>query len=444
VTSPDVDNVFQLYRTVLTTGVLEYFQKQAGLQVRRGIYNAAVVLWLMILQRLQGVGTLAATVQWLIQGAADPLLQDCRRVRTRRISARTGAWSQARQKMPTLLCQQVSREIVERLRKLLGLQDEPGVYLMDGSSLELEHSRELVRKFPPASNQHGVSHWPVLKVLVLHELRSGLAEEPAWGPMFGPKAVSEQELAVQAMARLPKGSSLVGDRNFGVLWVAHETRQRGLGVLLRLTDVRARKLFGHPIADEQDQKLTWKATRWDGGKQHRLQPGTTVEGRLIAVRVGRGKSKKWFYFFTTLDWTVDKILEVYGLRWNIETDLRSLKRTVRLQHIGVKSEDMLKKELFMAMAAYNLTRSVMALAARKKGLDPRQLSFAHVLNVVHSGWSKLANVSNPQEFQSEFDKLLDLSAQCTLPQRKKQRRYERTRWRRQNPFPFKDSKEKTK
>jgi len=442
-TSPDVDNILQLYQNVLTIGVLEYFQKQAGLKIRRGVYSAGVVLWLMILRRLHAVGTLAVTVQLLIQGAADPLLVDCRRVRTRRISARTGALSQALQKLPTLLCQQVSREIVERLRKLLGLDNEPGVYLLDGSSTELEHSRELVRKFPPASNQHGVSHWPVLKIVVLHELHSGLAEEPAWGPMYGPKAVSEQELAEQALARLPKGSSLVGDRNFGVLWVAHAAHKRDLGVLLRLTDVRARKLFGGPIARELEQPVRWEASRWDGGKKSRLKPGTSVSGRLIAVRVGRGKSKKWFYFFTTLDWPPEKILEVYGLRWNIETDLRSLKRTVRLQHIAVKSEEMLTKELFLAVAAYNLTRGVMALAARKKGMDPRQLSFAHVLNVVNCAWPKLATASTSEEFQREFNRILDLSAQCTLPKRKRQRRYERSRWRHQNPFPYKDSK-KTK
>ena len=76
-------NIFELYQRVLSVGVLEYLQQQAGMKVRRSVYSAQVVLWMMILQRLHSVGTLAAAVQLLIQGAADPLLQNCRRVRTR-------------------------------------------------------------------------------------------------------------------------------------------------------------------------------------------------------------------------------------------------------------------------------------------------------------------------------------------------------------------------
>ncbi|HXM45869.1 MAG TPA: hypothetical protein VN924_31825 [Bryobacteraceae bacterium] len=78
------------------------------------------------------------------------------------------------------------------LRRILGLEQRSGpfVYLLDGSSLKLEHSRELVRSYPPAQNQHGVSHWPVLKIVVLHEVETALAEEPQWGPMYGSQAVS--------------------------------------------------------------------------------------------------------------------------------------------------------------------------------------------------------------------------------------------------------------
>ena len=94
----------------------------------------------MILQRLDAVGTLAVAVRMLLQGAADPLLQNCLRVRKGKISARTGAYSQARQRLPALLCRPVTVEITLKLRRLLGFADQtsPRSYLLDGSSLELE------------------------------------------------------------------------------------------------------------------------------------------------------------------------------------------------------------------------------------------------------------------------------------------------------------------
>lgn len=442
-TSPGFDHILHVYQQSLSVGVLVYFQKQAGWKIRRGIYSAQVVLWLMILQRLNEVGTLAAAVQLLIQGAAGPLMQNCRRVLTKRISARTGGYCQARHKLPALLCRQVSREITERLRNMLSPEDAgaPRVYVLDGSSVELEHSKELMRNYPPSKNQFTVSHWPVLRIVVLHEMATGLAEEPQWGPMYGDKAVSEQELAAQALDRLPAQAMLVGDRNFGVLWVAYEAQKRGLTVVVRLTEPRARKLSGGAISREGEKAVSWKAGRWDGGKHHCLPLEATVPGRLIAVRVGRGKSKQWLYLFTTADWPAEKIVELYGRRWTIETDLRSLKRTVRLHHLMVKSKDMLEKELLMSVAAYNLVRAVMSLAARKRGIDARQLSFAHVLNVVDCAWPRLVAATTLAEFDQEFSRVLDLAAQCTLPKREKRRSYPRVLWRRNPGFQFRKGSE---
>lgn len=442
--SPGLPNILELYQRTLSVGVLEYFQKQAGVQIRRGVYSAQVVLWLMMVQRLHAVGTLAATVQLLIQGAAGPLLQTCRRVRRRRISCRTGGYCQARQKLATVLCRQVSREITAQLRQLLGPpeSDAPRVYLLDGSSLELEHSPQLAQSYPPARNQHGASHWPVLRIVVLHELETALAEEPQWGPMYGTQAVSEQELAAQAMDRLPAGAVILGDRNFGVLWVAHEAQKRGLGVVLRLTEARARKLLGRAVSRAGEYRVVWKASRWDGGKHHRVPAETAVEGRLIAARVGRGKSKQWLYLFSTRPEPATELQALYGTRWNIETDLRSLKRTVRLHHMAVHSVEMLEKELLMAICAYNLVRAVMCLAARKSRIDPRQLSFAQVLNVVDCAWPKLAAATTPEKMKRELNIILKLAAQCTLPKRKAARSYPRKTWRRPLGFPHRTEKTK--
>jgi transposase len=181
--------------------------------------------------------------------------------------------------------------------------------------------------------------------------------------------------------------------------------------------------------------VDWRATRWDGGKKHCVPGDAVVTGRLIAARVGRGKSKQWLFLFTTLDWPIQRLVDLYGERWNIETDLRSLKQTVRLHHLNAKSEGMLAKELVVAICAYNLVRAVIWLAARKSRRDPRQLSFAMVLNVVDTAWPRLVSSSNQQEFQRAFSSVLKLAAQCTLPKRKP-RSYPRLLWRRQPGYPY--------
>jgi len=437
-TSPDLSSIALIYERCAPATLFEYLQKQAGVKVRRGIYSLRVVVWMMILQRLHAKGTLTTAVQLLQQGAAEGLLEPCKRVRERRIGCSPGGYCQGRQKASKLVVQQVSDEIVQRLRNELS-QPWPGlkqpVFVVDGSSVQLAHKKELVEKYPPAKNQHGRAHWPVLRILVMHDLSSGMAERPCWGPMFGDQAVSEQELLERAIERLPPGAVVMGDRNFGIFAVGYAAKQSHHPVLLRLTEVRARKLYGGSISRQGDYSVCWKASRSDGRLRRPWPADASLQGRLIAWRVGRGKSKKWLYLFTDLDLPAQQIVDLYGRRGNIETDLRSLKRTVRLHQIAVKTVDLLEKELYTAISAYNLVRAVMCLAARRANLSPRQLSFSFVLDVVNAAWPRLLAAKSREEHHAELDRVLDYAASYKLPKRKKRRSYPRAVWGRGAAFP---------
>ena len=66
-----------LYQRRLSRGVVEYLEKQMRVKFRQSIYTAWVVIWLMILQRLQPRGTLATSLEALLEGVADWLLSQC-------------------------------------------------------------------------------------------------------------------------------------------------------------------------------------------------------------------------------------------------------------------------------------------------------------------------------------------------------------------------------
>jgi hypothetical protein len=207
----DSSAIFSLYLQFAPAELFRLLQRQLGVTVRNGIYSARLVIWMMINQRLQTRGTLARSVEQLVQGRFDPLLSRCKRAQEKKIALSTGGYCQARQHLPTLLVSRSMDELIERLRSRLL---EPGsplaqrVYLLDGSSLQLEHEPELVKAFPPASNQHGNAHWPVVRLVVLHDLETGLAERPYWGPLNGRQAVSEQALAERAIEHVPVGSAI--------------------------------------------------------------------------------------------------------------------------------------------------------------------------------------------------------------------------------------------
>ena len=440
----DSTPLFNLYQQLAPAGLFRLLQRELGLKVRAGIYTPRLVFWMMMMQRLQPRGTLASSVAQLAEGRFDPLLSQCKRVQEKRIGLSTGGYCQARQHLPKLLVSRSMDELLERLRNRL-LEGEPKlpqrVYLLDGSSLQLEHEPELVQAYPPASNQHGKSHWPVMRIVVLHDLETGLAERPFWGPLNGRKAVSEQALAEHAVARVPVGSVVVGDRNFGIFATAYSTQQAGHQAIVRLTAVRAKSLMGGPIARAGDYPVCWRASRWDGRKKGRPQarpwpPDAAIEGRLIAWRVGRGKHKQWLYLFTTTSLATEEVVALYGRRWRIETDLRSLKQTVHLFRLSAHSADMMEKELLVAITAYNLVRAIMFQAAQRARIDPRQLSFTYACNIVLDSCPEMLAARTAKQRQQKLDQIIDWVSRCRLPKRTKRRSYPREVWGRGFRFPI--------
>jgi len=434
----DSSVLLNLYLEVAPAELFRLLQRQSGRIVRNGIYSARLVIWMMMNQRLQAGGTLARSVEQLVQGRFAPLLSRCKRVEENRIGLCTGGYCQGRQNLPKLLVSRTVNELIERLRQRMGepTAKGPRVYVLDGSSVQLEYGAELVKVYPQAHNGHGKSHRPVVRIVVLHDVDTGMAERPYWGPMYGPRAVSEQALGEQATKHVPAGAVIIGDRNFGIFSVAYHAQQQGHGTIVRLTAVRAQKLAGGEISRSVDQPVQWQTSRWDGKKNRTWPADASVQGRLIAQQVGRGKHKQWLYLFTTLALTADQIVACYGKRWRIETDLRSLKQTVRLQHLSVQSTDMMEKELLIAVLAYNLVRTIMYLAAQRSGGDPRQLSFTYACNIVLDGYPKILAARGARQQEQELNRIIDLVARCKLPHRTKRRSYPRAVWGRGFRFPI--------
>jgi len=63
----------------------------------------------------------------------------------------------------------------------------------------------------------------------------------------------------------------------------------------------------------------------------------------------------------------------YG--WQIEVDIRSVKSTLKMDVLRCKTPEMVRKEVWAHLLAYNLLRTVMAVAAAESQVEPRAISF---------------------------------------------------------------------
>jgi hypothetical protein len=70
-------------------------------------------------------------------------------------------------------------------------------------------------------------------------------------------------------------------------------------------------------------------------------------------------------------------------------DIRAIKCSLGMDVLRCKTPEMVRKEIWMCLLAYNLIRKTMLQAAMGSGLSPRQLSFANAMQTMAASWGVL-------------------------------------------------------
>ena len=435
---PQAPILFELFDRAVSRQFFQQLHERLEMPAR-GIYSLTVVVWLMMWQRLNHQASLAAAVQEVVQGSLGNLTPPDKRLAEQRVSSNTGALSRARKRLPLqavgAVCDEVFGNLMRAAQDTGSLRSR--LFLLDGSTMRLEHTAALKKAYPLGDNGKVEAHWPMILVLMAHHLGSGLAARPCWGPAHGPEAASEQGLTEQMLGRLPAGSALMADRNFAVFSVAWAAQQRQCGALMRITEARARKIAGQILPPAgSERRVEWRPSRDDRRAHPDLPPDAVVRGRLIVAHIqGEDGKKQPLYLFTSLEEPREELVELYRRRWDIELDIRSLKQTLRMHSLNSKTPEMMEKELLLAIAGYNLVRSVQMAAARQANLEPRRLSFSRVQAVIMTALPRLATITDAAEWEAEYQRVLGWAAQGKLPNRTRRRSYPREVWGKGGTFP---------
>jgi IS4 transposase len=73
------------------------------------------------------------------------------------------------------------------------------------------------------------------------------------------------------------------------------------------------------------------------------------------------------------------LADLYGQRWQIETNLRHLKQTMKMDVLHCETVAGVLKELTVFALVYNLVRTVMHAAAVRQEVPVERISFADAL-----------------------------------------------------------------
>jgi hypothetical protein len=416
--------LLQLFAQLLALEAIEQTLDQSQRRFYRRIWCPLLTLWYCIWQRLQSHHTLQAVITDARRGGADALRPGPKPPLSQRIhSSATTAFSKARGRLPLAWVQSCFSRLAQRLAQL-SLVEPTGalpLQLWDGSTLRMRPLGDLPKKFPPHRTRRKKSYWCVARVVVGFCARSGVAVAAQMASLH----VSEQALAVRLILASQPALHL-GDRNFGVWRVVRAAVQSGGQALVRLTGARAGKLAaGRRLKPGLDLAVAWTPSAHDQVDRG-LEP-KGVPGRLVVVRAQRrGFRTQTLLLFTTLTDALadppERLLALYGVRWQVELNFRTVKATMGLAQLAVKSADLAQKEFYAGLMAYNLVRGLMGVAAQAAGCAPAALSFATartqlvaVLTTLWLGW-----VSAAVRWE-QWQWLLAEASRARLPRRRKPR-----------------------
>lgn len=381
------------------------------------VYTTLVTLWMMVLQRLGGGRSQIATVKEVLAHNR-ALLPRNKRVREATLSETSGAYADARTRLRLdtveFFCERVCTSLTAASPAWIeGRQ----AYTLDGTTVTLAPTPALRAAFPPATNQHGESVWPVALLLMAHEVVSSCALRPEVGPMYGPQAVSEAQLAHRLAQRLPRGSVILADANFGIFSVAQALTTGGCCPLLRLTAARFKALVRKgTLVEEWEGERTWRVHWTPSRKDRRANPDLPADAALDVFVHAVPVSETTLYLVTVLPLSSAQAAECYARRYDVEHDLRDVKVTLDVESIRAQSVEMFQKELLTSLAAYNLVVQFRRQAAAIARVPPRRLSFTGVWNTFQS-FLLTQPPCRADEWTARYTGALQIASRDKLPHR---------------------------
>jgi len=340
------------------------------------IYSPLVTLWIFLGQVLSADHSCRAAVARLIAHRVARGQSPC--------SAETGAYCQARKRLPEKFFSDVARET----GRALDGQVEPQwlwkhrrVYVYDGSSVSMADTPANQAEYPQPSVQKPGLGFPLARIAAVFSLACGAVVELGICRYAG-KGQSELGMLRTLWNVFRPGDVMLADRLMCAWTEMVMLKQRGVDCVCRLTSHRNADFRRGKRLGSGDHIVRWpkptKPRSIDREAYDVLPEFLMVRECRVRVEQSGFRVHTLIVATTLLDadvFTKVDLAQLYLARWNAELDLRSLKQTMQMDVLRCKTPELVRKELWTHILAYNLIRTIMAQAATKHGIEPRSISF---------------------------------------------------------------------
>lgn len=365
----------------LSEGDIQLALSRCGVKFRDRVFSPEVTIWSFLSQCLSQDGSCREAVARVVAHRSLTMQPPC--------SPNTAAYTKARSRLPEPVLRQLLLDTARRLESGAASTWKwhgRDVVIVDGSGVSMPDTEANRTEFPIVKSQQAGLGFPIARIGCLFSLATGTILDVAIKPFKG-KQTGEEAILREMMATLKPGDVLMGDRLYDSYWTAAMMRQQDVDVVFRMLTTREK---AKQVSDG-DQIVIWSKAysrpKWMPLATYRALPNTLKMREIRTTVAENGRAVKVSLVTSLLDqeaYPADDLIALYRQRWQAELDLRSVKTALDMDVLRCKTPEMVRKEIYAYLLAYNLLRATAAEAASWHNAKPREISFTGTLQTVQS------------------------------------------------------------
>ncbi len=361
------------FADVLTEASIRDVLNAQGVKYRDRLFNPVTTIWGFLSQVLSEDHSCRDAVSRIIAHRAANGVTVC--------SPNTASYCNARSRLLTGVLRTLAKRTAQQLQASAAEEwkwNGRSVFVGDGSHVSMPDTPENQAIYPQPPTQEPGLGFPLARVTVLLSLATGACHDLAMAAYEG-KGTGETTLLRAMYDSLKPGDVVLVDALFDNYFLICELRERGIDLVAR---AQYQRVGSQTVESRPDgDLLVWQRPnkpRGMTGEHYRRYPKTLLMRQVAVDARDKNNRAEQFYVITTiLDASIDgkQIGDLYERRWEGEVDIRSIKSTMQMDILRCKTPEMVHKESWAHLLAYNLLRTAMAVAARENGIEPREVSF---------------------------------------------------------------------
>lgn len=427
------ENPGALFDTIISEAEVNKQCELLGHTWRERIFSPLVTLWTFLGQVLHADPS--------CRNAVAKVLSYLWATKGLEASKDPSAYSEARHRLPEGLLPKLARTVARKLEEKVGPDDlwhGHRVKLLDGSSVTMPDTADNQAAYPQPTSQKPGCGFPVARIVGIFSLVTGALVDLVVEAL----SVAETTLFRRIASAIEAGEIAVADRAFCSYADIARLRRRGVECVFRLHQTRKGDFRKGQCLGRLDRLVEWPKGRrlaWMSPEEFDALPATMLLRMIRFQRSVAGWRPKAITVVTTLldpkAYPARDIAALFRRRWEIETDLGHLKTTMNMSVLRTESPEMVRKEIWAHLLAYNLIRTLMWDAGLHQGISPLRLSFKGAMQAMMGKWPFSASATRRRGLAVFYEALLRDIATHKVPHRPN-RSEPRVRKRRPKTYPF--------